>query len=248
MLSHFNAITLSLTATLFLAMVLLVNDSNSNSENENFYQGAKMPETQYFRSYEELKAPQNAVVVYPIFTQSAYGWGGIHDYYMGYCESCSTTEIQHHYDNYPASSGNGYRILEFLGYTIIDDVDLDKNPDILNSFDKVILLHNEYVTKSQFEAITNHPKVIFLYPGALSSLVQVDYSNNTMTLIRGPGYPHEDITNGFDWKYDNSEKIDNWDCNNWEFFDIKQGSMLNCYPEKILENNGFEILKFIKNF
>ena len=39
---------------MFLAIVLFVNDSNSkNSENENFYQGAKMPETQYFRFYEE---------------------------------------------------------------------------------------------------------------------------------------------------------------------------------------------------
>ena len=116
-----------------------------------------MTETQYYQFYEELRAPEKTVVIYPIFTQSAYDWNGIHDYYMGRCDSCITTEIKHSYDNLYGSSGTGFRILEFLEYEVIDDVELDQNPDILSKYDKVILLHNEYVTKSEFEAISSHP-------------------------------------------------------------------------------------------
>ena len=79
------------------------------------------------------------------------------------------------------------------------------------------------------------------------SQVEVDSINNTITLIRGPGFPSDDISNGFDWKFDNSRYIQNFDCDSWEFYDIDGGKMLNCYPEKLLQNNGYELLKFIKN-
>ena len=66
---------------------------------------------------------------------------------------------------------------------------IDKNPDMLKKYDKVIMLHNEYVTRNMFDAITNHPNVIYLYPNALYAEIEVDYENNLMTLIRGHGYP-----------------------------------------------------------
>jgi hypothetical protein len=224
--------------------------SNTNLKQENSfsqYAESKMPELDYYDNYLDLRPTTKDVVVYPIFTQSAYQWGAMHDFYAGYCDSCLNATIQDYYEKIPVSSGNGYRILEFLGYEIINDVDIDKNPSILDQYDKVILLHNEFVTKTEFEAIKQHPKVIYLYPHALSSEVQTDYSNNSITLIRGPGFPDKNIVNGFDWEFDNSEYFDDWSCLDWRFYEISNGYMLNCYPETELPHYGYEILKKIKS-
>ena len=224
--------------------------SSSNLEQDNSfsqYAESKMPELDYYDDYQDLHPTTKDAVVYPIFTQSAYQWGAIHDFYAGYCDSCLNATIQNYYEKTVVSGGNGYRILEFLGYEVIDDIDIDKNPAILNQYDKVILLHNEFVTKTEFDAITQHPKVIYLYPQALSSRVQSDYSNNSITLIRGPGFPDKNITNGFDWEFDNSEYFNDWSCLDWNFYKIRNGYMLNCYPETELPHYGLEILKTTKS-
>ena len=210
------------------------------------YTESKLPELDYYDDYQDLHPITKDVVVYPIFTQSAYQWGAMHDFYAGYCDSCLNATIQDYYEKTVVSGGNGYRILEFLGYEVIDDIDIDKNPAILGQYDKVILLHNEFVTKTEFEAITQHPHVIYLYPHALSSEVQTDYSNNSITLIRGPGFPDKSVVNGFDWEFDNSEYFDDWSCLDWNFYEIRNGYMLNCYPETELPHYGHKILKTIK--
>ena len=250
---HFTAIMISLTITMVLVLAYALSESNSeyylgSTPEDDFsaYHGDKMPELNYYYDYEVLKPTTNDVVVYPIFTQSAYVWGGIHDFHVGYCDSCLTVDIQNFYEKSFASSGNGYRILEFLGYEIIDDIDIDKDPSILNQYDKVILLHNEFVTRAEFEAITQHPNVIYLYPNALNSEIITDYTQNTITLARGPGYPDSTIENGFDWKFDNTEYFDDWACGEWEFYKIDNGHMLNCYPERELPFYGKEILETIK--
>ena len=243
---------ISMTITMMLVLAYSVSGdnfvSNEPIESDSFskYHASKMPELDYYDDYESLHSTTNTVVVYPIFTQSAYEWKGIHDYYAGYCDSCLSTPIQEYYEKTFASSGNGYRILEFLGYEVIDDIDIDKNPAILEKYDKVILLHNEFVTRAEFEAITQHPNVIYLYPHALTSEIQADYSTNTISLIRGPGFPDENVVNGFDWEFDNSEFFDDWSCVNWKFYEINNGYMLNCYPETELPHYGHSILKTIK--
>lgn len=252
MVNHFNVITLSITSTMLLLLAFMLTNNYQNSQvvaQDSFsdYTESKMPELKYYRNYEELKAGEKTAVVYPIFTQSAYDWQGIHDYHAGYCNSCLSNQIHTTYEKTYSASGNGFRILEFLGYQVIDDMDIDKNPQILNQYDKVILLHNEYVTKKEFEAITSHPKVIYLYPNSLSSEVIADYSENTITLARGPTYPDSSIKNGFDWEHENTQFFGDWDCNSWEFYAVKSGYMLNCYPETVLPNDGYELLKTLKN-
>ena len=37
------------------------------------------------------------------------------------------------------------------------------------------MLHNEYVTRPMFDAITSHPNVIYLYPNALYAEIEVNY-------------------------------------------------------------------------
>jgi hypothetical protein len=121
--------------------------------------------------------------------------------------------------------------LKLLQFPHVTDEDIDKNPDVLKQYKRVIVLHSEYVTKKEFDAITSSPDVIFLYPNALYAEVKPDYDNNTITLMRGHGYPDPSIKNGFGWKYDNSKYEYNVQCDNWNFYNKGNATMLNCYPE-----------------
>jgi len=200
---------------------------------------------EYYNVFALWNDPQNVVVVFPTFTASAYDERGFYDYYRGECESCTTTTISEKL-NYN-SSLNGYQLLTLLGYPSITDVNIDKNPSILKKYDKIILLHNEYVTRAMFDAITSHPNVIYLYPNALYAEIEVDYDNNTITLIRGHNYPEQEIANGFDWEFDNTHpyEYDN-NCSQMEFSKIDNGWMANCYPDQILAVSPL-IFKAIKD-
>lgn len=252
MISHFNAILLSMTATMLLALSFAAantvrSEETTPQDSSTAYTESKLPELGYYKEYEALRSDTKTAVIYPIFTQSAYDWQGIHDYYAGYCNSCTNATISNIYEKSYSASGNGFRILEFLGYQVIDDIDIDKDPKILEKYDKVILLHNEFVTKKEYEAIIHHPKVVYLYPNSLNSEIKVDYSKNMITLVRGPDYPQKGIKNGFDWQDDNTEYFKDWDCMNWKFYNAQNGYMLNCYPETMLPSAGLDILKAIKN-
>ena len=192
---------------------------------------------------------QKAAVVFPTFTSTAYGEPGFYTYYRGECDTCTTISIKIPRLFYP-SSGNAVQTFSLMGYKIIDDIEIDKNPSILEEYDKIIMLHNEYVTQTMFDAITNHPKVIYLYPNALYAEIEVDYETNLITLIRGHEYPDAGISNGFDWEFDNTHPYEyDTECSNMEFYEIDNGYMTNCYPEQVFPNsiNGtYKILKLIK--
>ena len=190
--------------------------------------------------------PQKTVVVFPFFTHSAYSEPGFYTYFRGECDDCTTTKLTAPTLQY-TSSGNAYQSLNLLGYPSITDIDVDKDPSILQQFDKVIMLHNEYVTRAMFDAITSHPNVIYLYPNALYAEIEVNYVDETITLIRGHDYPPEDpVTNGFDWEFDNTHPYE-FDslCAQMEFFKIKNGWMTTCYPENIFVR-GEQLFQFLK--
>jgi len=194
--------------------------------------------------------PQKTVVVYPFLTFSAYNEPGFYDYYSGECDDCTTTKITQPTVLY-TSSGIGHQALTILGYPSIPDIEIDKNPSILQQFDKVIMLHSEYVTRTMFDAITNHPNVFYLYPNALYAEIEVNYMDETITLIRGHNYPEPGITNGFDWELDNTHPYE-FDsvCLDMEIYKIENGWMTTCYPENLFLQNTeqlFKLLKLIKD-
>jgi hypothetical protein len=194
--------------------------------------------------------PQSAAVVYPYFTYAAYQPQGFYEYYKGKCDDCITTKFVQPTSEY-TSSGKGHQALTLLGYHSITDADIDRNPSILQQFDKVIILHNEYVTRAMFDAITNHPNVIYLYPNALYAEIEVNYTDETITLIRGHNYPEQEISNGFDWPLDNTHpyEYDNT-CLDMEFYRVGEAWMTTCYPENVFLTNTeqlFNILKLIKD-
>ena len=218
--------------------------------------GVKIPLTGTFQLKPEFKDTYTEIGVYdeknkplfiiPLFTASAYSKNGFYDFYNGNCDTCLTTKITTVDKLGEQSSANAVKILELLGYDSITDIELDKNPNILSKYDKVIVLHNEYVTKNMFNAITSHPKVIYLYPNALYVEISTNYESNTISLIRGHGYQESEITNGFEWKFDNTHPYEfDKECNNWEFYDIPNGKMLNCYPEQKIWKDR-EFLKALK--
>jgi len=190
--------------------------------------------------------PQKTVVVYPYFTSVAYNEPGFYTYFRGDCDDCTTTKFAQPIPLY-TSSGIGHQALTLLGYTSITDVEIDKNPSILQQFDKVIILHNEYVTRTMFDAITNHPNVLYLYPNALYAEIEVNYIDETITLIRGHNYPEPEITNGFDWEFENTHPYEfDSECKILEIYRIKNGHMTNCYPENVFLKDGEQIFKLLK--
>jgi hypothetical protein len=187
-------------------------------------------------------------VIIPVFTASAYSEGKFYAYYGDQCDSsCLTTAINPQIQLGYTGSGKAVNILRSLGYYTLTDIDVDKNPKILSQYDKVIVLHNEYITQNEFDAITTHPHVIYLYPNSLYAKIYANYTKNTITLVRGHGYPDLKIRNGFDWKFDNSQFEYDVQCKNWKFDNINNGIMLDCYPENHLTNN-ITLLKAIKDY
>ena len=208
--------------------------------------------------YDELKNNKKSAVVFPIFTAAAYSEPGFYTFYRGDCDQefhgvlfrdddCLTVKLEEEYSPLFTSSANGLQVLNLLDYEIITDITIHQNPEILSQYEKIILLHNEYVTSEEFDAITSHPNVIYLYPNALYAEINFDENLWEISLIRGHNYPDPLIRNGFDWKYDNSLEEYDVTCNDMKFSKIGNGWMLNCYPENVLHKSK-ELLKQIRDF
>ena len=198
--------------------------------------------------YEKLKPNKNTIVIYPIFTSAAYLDNGFYDYYSGDCDESCLKDISFENPEFTYdSSGITTQILHILGYDFITDIDVDKNPKILQNYETVILLHNEYVTQKMFDAITAHTNLIFLSPNALYAEIEVNYDNNTIELIHGHDYP-PGVSNAFDYEIEeqfHEYEYDN-ECLEWEFIEIKNGYHLNCYPDGSIHYN-LELIAKIKD-
>ena len=194
-----------------------------------------------------LKPNDNTVVIYPIFTSASYKEPGFYTYFRGECDESCITDLSFENPQFIyTSSGSTAQILHAVGYDFITDIDVDKIPGILKNYDTVILLHNEYVTQREFVAISNHPNLIFLSPNALYAEIDVNYDDNTITLIRGHQYPPpENPANGFDYKIEQEFHKYEYDteCLEWEFLEIENGFHLNCYPDGVIHENLDILLK-----
>ena len=201
---------------------------------------------EYFEKYALVKSNDNTVVIYPTFTSAAYSEPGFYTFFRSECdESCITNLSFKNPSLGFTSSGLATQLLYLLDYEFLTDIDVDTDPEILKNYDTVILLHNEYVTKKMFDAITAHPNIVYLYPNALYAEIAVNYDDNTMTLVRGHNYPEFDIYNGFD--YEIEQRFHDYeydtDCYNWEFIEFENGYALNCYPDSMLHTNLDILLK-----
>jgi len=209
----------------------------------------KPENSELYNEIGNLDYDQKTVFIAPIFTITAYGPSGFYDFYKGKCDERCITSVPIRYKENPTftASATSIKVLNLLGYPFLTDIEIDKYPEILKKFDKVIVLHNEYVTKKEFDAITKHPNVIYLHPNALYAEIEVDYDEDTISLVRGHGHPDPEIKNGFNWEFDNSDLEYDINCENWKFYEIDNGVMLNCYPEQIIFQNE-TLLRMIKEY
>jgi len=239
------------TSSLFRVM-LTVEDYEIWQNGGPIEKAVLFPKSENSEIYKEIgvsNIEEKIIVVIPIFTAKAYEEPGFYTYYRGECdESCLKLKLKdrNQYTFDFRSSGQAIQVLNLLGYKFITDLEIHNNPSTLSEFDKVIILHNEYVTRAEFDAIISHPNVIFLYPNALYAEIEYDENENTIKLLRGHNYPTSDIQNGFDWEFDNTHPYEyDTQCQTLEFYEIVNGHMLNCYPDRLIHNN-YELLKMLK--
>lgn len=208
-------------------------------------------DTAYFTNSEKRHMfTANTVVISPVLTANAYEEKGFYDFYKGECnKDCLTVPVEKTPLLRYSSSKQAVAVFKALGYPVISDYELAKSPELLSKYDKVILLHSEYVTQELFEAVQAHDNVVYLYPNSLygkvilienckGDICSTNGPDHFMRLVRGHNYDTTypaKVSNGFDWYYDNSRpyEFDNV-CKNWSFIRIDNGFQLNCYPEKII--------------
>ena len=220
---------------------------------------------------EIMNNDDKTIVIYPTISLHAFSQQCIWDYYVPDSEDCkiiqlvTETDLASMNDNIwlnPAFIENvsgyflyntnltSFQTLRLLNYEMLSDLEIEKDPNILNDYDKIIVLHNKYVSKKIFDAITNHPKVIYLNPGALSEEVTIDFTNNTITVLSPIKYPEEkNHRNDFLWEYDNTDK-EFEDCyltDDPKFEVVSNGIMTNCVSENLLSKSK-EFLKIIKEY
>lgn len=189
-------------------------------------------------SIDEIKKLSNndsrAVVIYPILTQIAYKQNGFYDYYKGNCPTCTTISMRPLGINPNYNTGsNSFDTLLKLHYQFITDIMVDRHPELLKDYDTIILLHNEYMTQTEFNAISHHKNVVYLYPNSMYALVSVDYKKWEMTLIRGHGYPEKNISNGFNYVTSSQNEYD-INCKNYKWLQMPNGIEISCFPELLV--------------
>jgi len=247
-MSNTHTFQASLGSPYFEAYVTKYDYDRGNGQIINPIQGVRFELTELGTStlIDKLKPNPNSVVIYPIFTSAAYSEPGFYTYFRGDCDESCITDISFENPIFQyTSSGLTAQILYAVGYDFLTDIEVDQTPELLQNYDTVILLHNEYLTKKAFDAISSHPNLIFLAPNALYAEIDVNYDDNTMTLIRGHQYPTPEIANGFDYEIEMEFHHYEYDdqCLEWEFIKIENGFHLNCYPAGVIHKNLDILLK-----
>jgi hypothetical protein len=179
------------------------------------------------------------IVVDPVFTKAAYRPGGWYD-------NPFITEIKlqgpDSWRTYYGGSVNGLIALNETGMVdTTTDVEVTLHPELLKAYDKVILLHNEYVTKTEYYAIMNHSNVFYAYPNALHRFVTFKGNvtpygeSGTISLI---GYTSDPYSSSI-WGHVN-EFVS---CVHHPIKIVKypNGSGLSCYPERLLAQDTKQV-------
>lgn len=150
-----------------------------------------------------LQVITNRVVVAPVFTYSAYEPDGFYSYYKGKCSTdCLTVPEDYGFNPVQKYSGsfNAVIIAYAMGYKVDTDGQVADHPENYNN-SRLIVLHNEYVTQSEFNLLNSSKGTVFMYPNANYGLVYHDMNDSTITLLADKSHK----TNAFGWVYDNTK-------------------------------------------
>lgn len=159
----------------------------------------------------------DTLLIYPTFTEQAYQKNGWYDN-----PEIKTVSLSTPLDDrmkYGAGQHVYYQIHTEMDIT--NDIVVSRNPDMLKSYDTVVLLHNEYITVSEYNAIMNHSNVIYIFPNSLYRYVEFD-DNDTMTLINETGNPMSLSKTQYTDEFSN--------CLGHSRVEYSNGKGLSCYP------------------
>lgn len=221
-----------LGAVVLLTVVAILYQQEIQKENSIYFPRPLTEQDLKLYSNHDAKA----IIIYPIFTQFAYKDKGFYDYYKGTCKTCNTITMTPNLVNASYVTGkNTFDYLRQLNYSYITDIDVDKNPDILKKYDKIILLHNEYVTQKEFDAILSHKNVLYLLPNSLYVKISVDYQSNTISLVRGHGIDNEK-GNGFGFVTTSAHEYD-LNCKNYKWEPRPNGIEPTCWTDFLIKSD-----------
>ena len=158
-----------------------------------------------------IQGIRNLVVVQPTFTYSAYQPNGFYYHFNGKCKDCLTVYLSDDLSNLTQKYGGSFNagiIAVMMGYKLTSDEELTLHPQDFNR-SQFIVLHNEYVSQTEFNLINSSQSPIYFYPNALYG--NVTYANrcqitncfpdrSTITLMGD--IQHK--TNAFGWTLDNT--------------------------------------------
>lgn len=168
--------------------------------------------------YNNIRLNEHDVLlVYPVFTEQAYQENGWYDN-----TEHTTVYINNELDD-RMRYGAGKHLLSYFynEFDTVSDIAVTTNPELLQSYQTIVLLHNEYVTVEEYNAIMNHSNVIYLFPNSLYRYVE--YNDKQITLLNQTGnpmgYSNTKYTNEFD------------DCITYEIVEYQNGKGLSCYPK-----------------
>ena len=120
-------------------------------------------------------------------------------------------------------------------FSTTNDIEVTRHPEILQHYDRIILLHNEYVSKVEYDAIIRLPNVFYLYPNALYRYVDYDNKSNTITLVGNTGNPYSLSK----WVTSDSVKVNEFDgcLSGYKIVNYPNGKGMNCYPAAVFYLN-----------
>src|SRR6266852_8382742 len=109
--------------------ITITYDKNNNPQYVNIEKNPELSD--FYKQVGFPNAAEDVVFVYPIFTQGAYGYHGFYDYYNKECgPECLTVHIPSKFVPMYGASMTANIVLSLLNYSLITDVQVDKNPDI----------------------------------------------------------------------------------------------------------------------
>ena len=129
--------TVKAQTTPYFHLYLTDNDAIRINQNLIFMDGIRilLNDSNEEQLVEEIMRNDKSVVIYPVFTSAAYSEPGFYTYFGGRCDQSCVTDLSFENPEFQyTSSGATAQILYHAGYDFLTDVQVDQNPELLDSW------------------------------------------------------------------------------------------------------------------
>ncbi|GEM_PF-5361667 len=181
----------------------------------------------------------STAIVKPVFTHSAYQKGAFYTFYdrhkndtaTQYDLNMLTTKMVYGWGHSKGALVYFYPSIKNNTINVITDVEVHNND--ITQYNKLILLHNEYVTQPYYDNLRNFVErggTLILFDGSpLYAEVSYDNVANTITLLLGHYWSFDGIQ---------AEKSvgERWEQENQEFIGSNYGGIGKYHEENVLKN------------